>query len=326
MSLKKVQPIDIIGHVDDMDKVLKRLVKNPFINIVNAYNELKERVPLPQEEYEGFLKNREYSDNYDLDDVKYKLNTLLKIFELKPVNDDSFKNEEYDFKEDIKEINRIYEEVNEKYNRLLKINSEFEEIRKLEEYLFYMKNTSADFKELMGMKFIKFKVGKLLKYNMDKMKKNYENIPAVVFKLHEDKFKAVVLVLMPDAMEIEMKRVLESLNFEEYKFKMDGQSTIGEYAEALHRRNEEIKQSVNDLKAEILSAKDRYTGDILKYYSRLAVEYSILKYKSNIVRISDFFYIAGLVPKNKKYIIENELKPYDSRIIIRFEDGDKAVS
>ncbi|SKA90495.1 hypothetical protein SAMN05443428_11082 [Caloramator quimbayensis] len=319
MLLKKKQAVNIVGYMDDIDGVLRNLIKNEYFDLADANKELKERIKLHLDNVNASAINSQ-SSGYDLDDIKRKLDAIIKLFDLKNKEYKMSEDEEYEFKIEAEKINKIYDEVIEKHNALQKINNEYEDLKKLNDYLLNLKDTDKKLKELINMRYIKLKAGKLIKYNMDKIKKNYENIPAIVFKIYENKNEAFILVLVPDAMEIEVNRALNSLNFEEYKIDISCCNDESDYFNELNNKMESLKTKIESLDKELLNIKKNYTNDIMKYKTHLDLELYISRYKSNVAWISQFFFIAGYFPKKKREIIEKLLKPYSSRLIIDYCD------
>ncbi|MCX7884330.1 MAG: hypothetical protein N2448_04790 [Caloramator sp.] len=318
MLSKRKQVVNIIGYMDDSESVLRNLIRNEYFDLADANKELKEKIKINLDEINTLEVNSQ-SDDYYLDEVKRKLDSIIKLFDLKNKEYKIYDDEEYDFKVEAQKINEIYDEVVNKYNTLHKIKNEYEDLKKLNNYLLNLKD-SNNFYELVNMRYVKFKCGKIIKYNMDKLKKNYENIPAIVFKIYENKDETFILVLVPNAMEIEVSRALSSLNFEEYKVDIKDFQDISEYVNALNNKIKSLKANIENLDKELLNIKNNYTNDIMKYKAHIEVEVDISKYKAHVAWINQFFFITGYFPKKKKQIIEKLLKPYSNRLIVNYCD------
>jgi V/A-type H+-transporting ATPase subunit I len=171
----------------------------------------------------------------------------------------------------------------------------------------------------MKMKYISMKLGKVSKYSMDKLKKNYENVSAIVFKLYQDEDEVVILLFVPLSVELEVERVLASLNFEEYRFKANYKGTPYEWIDNLSIRKDEINSEIDSIRQELATMKIEHTDEIEKYNSRLSMEYKIEELKSYIVCTNEFFYLTGWVPAYKKNELLNNLAMYEDNLIIIFK-------
>ncbi|QCX33038.1 hypothetical protein FDN13_04550 [Caloramator sp. E03] len=316
MIFNKRQTVNIIGYQDDSDRVLRNLVKSEYVQFIDARKEIEKRVDILKEA-KDIIKI--YTNNNNLiEDTKRKLDAIIKILDMKLVLPKNQKVEEYDFNKDIEKINEIYREILDKNNALLKLKNELEDLKKLKEYLTVSKDVSENIDSLINMNYIRFKAGKLIKYSMDKMKKNYENIAAIIFKVYENKDEAFLFILIPEVMELEVNRVLNSLNFEEYKFEMGSAKCFKEYLEALKNRIEILNNNIMSLNDELLVIKEKLYKDIIKYKLHLNIEMQMEKIKSNVIMINNFFIIAASISKGKKKAVESLLEPFNERLIVNY--------
>lgn len=329
MAVEKMEMIDIVGHMDNIDDIARRIVLSSSVHMISAITEVNHNnfpILKAQENVDAVLDYsyiKQYSSQKNLYEIEAKLNALMEILEIKKrVNPDYFK-EEYDFSQDIQDIDKVYKLVSEKHERLKSLDSELKELDELQEYLSHMKHMDVDLSELMNMKYIDMKLGRMTPYNMDKLKKNYENISALVFKLYQDSEDVLVMIFVPISIEMEVERVLISLNFDEYKFDSRFQGNPFEWINMSNARKNEIKKEVQAIRNEMKCIYKEYSNNVEKYCSRLYMEYKIEELKSYIVCTDEFFYLAGWVPRYKKNELLNSLSIYDERLIIISNDAEE---
>lgn len=322
MAVEKMDMIDIVGRMDDVDDIARRIVLSSSVHMVSAITEVQQNnfpILKAQENVDAVLDYsyiRQYSSQKNLNHIESKINGLMEILELKKrVNSEHFK-ESYNFSQDSKNINEIYELVSEKRERINSLELELKELEKLQEYLSYMKYMDVDLNELINMKYINMKLGKVARYNMDKLKKNYENISALVYKLYQDSEDVLVMMFVPLSVEMEVKRVLFSLNFEEYKITNRFQGSPSDWMDMADNRRKEINKEIEAIKKDIQRVHKEYSKDVEKYYSRLHMEYKIEELKSYIVCTNEFFYLSGWVPTYKKEELLKSLSKYEESLIV----------
>ncbi|MDF2674527.1 MAG: ATPase [Clostridiales bacterium] len=329
MAVEKMEMIDIVGHMDDVDDIARRIVLSSSVHMVSAITEVQQNnfpILKAQENVDAVLDYsfiRQYSSQKNLNEIESKINGLMEILELKKrVNPAHFK-EGYDFSQDCENIHEIYKLVSQKRERINSLELEQKELEKLQEYLSYMKYMDVDLNELKNMKYINMKLGKVTRYNMDKLKKNYENFSALVYKLYQDSKDVLVMMFVPLSVEMEVKRVLVSLSFEEYKITTCFQGSPSDWIDMADARREEIKKEIEAIKKDMQSINKEYSKDVEKYYSRLHMEYKIEELKNYIVCTNEFFYLTGWVPTYKKEELLKSLSKYEESLIVITKDAEE---
>lgn len=317
-----MEMIDIVGHMDNIDDIARKLVLSSSVHMVSAITEVHENnfpILKAQENVDAVLDYnyiKQYTSQKNLQETEVKLNVLMDILELRKRVNRAHILEEYDFSKDRESISKLHKLLSEKNEKLEVLKNEINEIDELQEFLAHMSYMDINLNELMDMKYIDMKLGIMTPYNMDKLKKNYENISALAFKLYQDSEKVLVMIFVPLSVEMEVERVLVSLNFDGYKFASRFQGSPSDWMEMGNRRKNEIKGEIQNIKHEMKDIDREYSKDIEKYYSRLQMEYKIEELKSYIVCTDEFFYLAGWVPKYKKNELLNNLSEYEDRLII----------
>lgn len=329
MAVEKMEMIDIVGHMDNVDDIARRIVLSSSVHMVSAITEVNQNnfpILKAQENVDAVLDYsyiKQYSSQKKLSEIETKINGLMEILDLKKrVNPAHFK-EEYDFTQNSEKIEEVYRLVSEKHERVKELDCEINELEELQKYLTHLKYMDINFNELINMKYINMKLGRMTRYNMDKLKKNYENISALVFKLYQDTEEVLVMIFVPLSVEIEVERVLASLNFDEYKLKTSFQGSPSEWMDNINIRKNEIKKEIQDIKNEMQYIKKEFSKDVEKYYSRLQMEYKIEELKSYIVCTNEFFYLTGWVPKYKKEELLESLSKYEDSLIIICKEAEE---
>lgn len=324
-----MEMIDIVGHMDNIDDIARELVLSSSVHMISAITEVHENnfpILKAQENVDAVLDYsyiKQYTSQKNLPETELKLNVLMDILELRKKANRAHILEEYDFSKDRESIDKLYRLLSNKTEKLEELKNEINEIDELQEFLTHMSYMDINLNELMDMKYIDMKLGIMTPYNMDKLKKNYENISALVFKLYQDSEKVMVMIFVPLSVEMEVERVLVSLNFDEYKFASRFHGSPSDWMEMGNRRKDEIKREIQNIKHEMKDIDREYSKDIEKYYSRLQMEYKIEELKSYIVCTDEFFYLAGWVPKYKKSELLNSLSEYEERLIIISKDAEE---
>ncbi len=327
MSVERMEKVSIVGHMDEIDDIARLIILSSSVHMVNAITDIHENnFPILNAKQDvnaviDYNYIKQYSSQKNLSEVKRKLDAMLDIFDLKrnaymgPVKD------RYDWNHDLEVLDRLYEKVretNESYESLLR---ERRELSELEGYISCIKNADFNLKEAIDMKYINVKFGRLTKYSMERLKKNYENISAIAFKLKQDNENVTCMFLIPVPVEIEVERVLVSLGFNELKVNVSYDGTPAQWLSEMEQRDTQIAGEIEGLRAELDGLKKKYGDDVEGFYSKLMMEYKIEELKSYIACTNEFFYLTGWVPRYKKKTLSQFLEEYEDNLIIVYKDA-----
>ena len=328
MAVEKMEMFNLIGHIDDIDEIAKKIIISSCVQITNAVDEIQNNnFPILKSNDVDAVIDYSYIKPYvsqrDFADVEDKINSLAEIFDVDKYYSMGFVKEDYNFSDDEKELNNMYNSVKDKDALHKELIDENNELTELEESISPIKGLNINLNDILKMKHIKMKYGSLPKYDMEKLKNNYENISAIVFKVSEDNEKAVIMAFIPEPVENEVDRVLASLNFNEYKFKRTFEGTPKKWIQEIEQRKNEIKKEISQIKNDLLNIEKNWKNDVNKYYSKLIMEYKIEELKSNIACTNEFFYLTGWVPSFNKRKLEKLLSKYEDRSMMIFKKAEE---
>lgn len=326
MAVEKMEMINIIGQMNEVDDIARKIVLSSSVHMINAINEINQNnfpILKAQDNVDAlvdFNYIKQYNSQKNIQEVQRKVDGLFDIFGMRKRISYKYLKEKYEFKNDIDEINKLYDLVKEKHEKVIKLNEENDDIERLEQYLKYIKNINVNLDEILNMKYIKMKIGVIPKYNVDKLKKNYENISAIIFKVYSDADIAVIMAFIPSPFEIEVNRVLMSLSFDEFKINMKFIGTPSKWLEKLKDRKNQIKDEIKSIKEQLLDIKNDNSKNIERYYSRLMMEFKIEELKSFIACTDEFFYLTGWIPSFRKKSLLKSLESEYKNLIIVFKE------
>lgn len=327
MSVEKMEKVNIVGHMEDIDDVARQIILSSSVHMVNAFSEIQENnFPIlnAKQDIDAVLEYnyiKQYTSCKNLPELKEKIVGMMDIFGLKKNVYDAHLRGRYSYDDDNKDISELYEKVKSNHEHFIQLDKEYKDLEHIQKYLMLLKDKQFNLTEALNMKYINVKFGRFSKANMDRFKKNYENVSAIIFRLYEGTNHVVVMMLVPESVDIEVSRVLSSLNFEEFKIKYSFEGTPAQWMEGLSDRRQQILDEKKNLQDELLEYKNKYASKIQVYYSRVMLEYKVEELKSYIACTNEFFYLTGWVPAHKKNKLMESIKKYDERLITIFKDA-----
>lgn len=327
MAVEKMVMVNIIGDLAQVDQIAKGIVLSSVVHMVNAVTEIQ-NINFPilnaRDDVDAMIDFnfvRPYTSKKDLPAVQKKLEALMDIFDLPRREDEGDYRLPYDFAQDREQIERLYETVADNHQQLLRLTEENARLTELQKYLDLIKSLPLDLNLLLEMQFFRLRLGKITKYNMEKLKQNYENIPAIACSLSREGDTTYVLLVVPQPVEIEVNRVLASLNFAEYQIPLIFHGKPAVWLAQITARQKQIQQEIEFVKAQLQDIKQKYSRDILAYYSRLQMEYLIEELKGFIACSRAHFYLTGWLPVSRKSALLKELAGCKPSPIITFQEA-----
>jgi len=334
MAIEKMNIMGVIGKKELLDRVMRQIVLNGSMHFLNAFSRISatDFVLPPNEKNIEALEElpyvKPYSAKRDFSKEEEMIVSLLGLFNLSPEIKREYLGQDYDYAEYMESLNKIYlkireyaQEIKEKSN-LCEQNMEF--IRNLK----YLEKYDFDLSELLKMKFMTFKFLKLTKENYLKLKKNYENIPAVVIKVEAESKYVYVASITPNTLQETVERILSSLNFEELKLPIDYEGNASEIIRKLQEEIDRYNSRIEQLKRDIENFGRQFKEEIRKSFARLEMEKKIEELKSDVAISRNLFYLFGFVPVSKVESLKDELEKNfkDELIILIEETGNKNSS
>lgn len=314
--------MNLIGQVADLENILRDIVDSGTTEIVDA-NELIDNsqfmFPISSENISmaiDFNYIKKYQSDFSISEEKKRLDEISQALKI-DFNKKKFLNMSG------KSISEEeFEELENSVKNLKFLESKLEENKDETDIFNMFENINIPMSKLMDLENFNFKFGVLSKEDRLKIKKNYENIFAAIFHMGTLTEGEVYFIIYPRSMEVDISRVLRSLNFNEMKI-----------PEGFKRKPSEILERLKGEYIDLKSKKDREISYIEDFKSKnLKGLVQALKDKYNNLNLEDtkghlsvsdrFFYLAGWISKgDSKWLYDNLKQKYNVDITFH-EAGD----
>ena len=333
MSVEKMKIMGVIGKRYLLNRVLRLLTLHGSMHMINALvrvNSTDFFLPPTEKniealEEEPFLKP--YSAKRDFVEDEKVVKLLLDLFDIKPQLRMAYLKEDYDYNDFIKQLSEIYAKVRvtsdeiEEKQRLIDKKKEY--INNLK----YLSIFNLGISHFIDMKYLVFRLIRITRENYDKLKRNYENIPAVILKVAVEGKYVIVVSITPVTLEETLEKIFSSLNYSILPIPKEFNGTVSEVTEQLSKSIEEDQKLIKSLKKSIEDYRERFKDELKKGYSRLEMEKKIEELKSEIAIGDKLFFIFGFVPESNVSEIQNELeKQFGNKLIILIDNVGKPGS
>ncbi len=334
MTVEKMQIIGVIGNKSLLDKVLRLVVLNKSMHMINALARVNSTdfflAPTEKNiealEEEPFLKPCSQNRDFNKDEEMVKL--LQDIFNIKPQIKKEFLDQDYIYSDFIKQFSDIYEKVSSTADE---ITEKSRLIDKKKEYINNLKYLSIfqhlDISRLINMNYLVFRLIRISRENYDKLKKNYENIPAVILKVAVEEKYVIVVSITPETLEETLEKIFSSLNYTVLPIPEEFSGNVAEITDQLIQSIERDQKEIESLKRSLEGYREKYKDELKKGYSRLEMEKRVEELKSDIAEGEKLFFMFGFVPANNVSQLRSELeKHFGKRLIVLVDKVNKSSS
>ena len=328
MSVEKMTMMNIIGNIRDVDGVLKDILKSEKVDLVSALKQIEDNNFLFDVSDENIdrLIDLNYIATFDKDERYVEL--LKKGENLKEILglELDYKPHELDVKlskeEILSELDEICEEVHEPSIMLHALKKELEFLDSFYSNSFkQISDFSVPIRDLRDMEYFNFKMGILTKDDRLKLKKNYENILAILLHTGSSADGEVYIVLYPKSVEEEMRRILRSLNFREIIIPKEYSGTPQEIQSQIQSMKDRLNMEIEVQERRIAQLGEKYKERVNFLMEQVKLISKLDNVKENIAFSKKYFYLSGWITESDKDEINKIFDKYPGTLLLL--KGDK---
>ncbi len=325
MSIEKMAMMNVVGLKEYVEDISREIVLMGNVDITNALNEIREShftLSLAEENVDELLDMtmiKPLCENLDDGHIFVKIRSLEEIYDEEFKVNKNHISESYNFCDCHESIDELCNELMEPNEKIKEIEEEIEKIEELYKNFQYLKDLDVKLENLKSLEFFTYTFGVLSKENINRLKKNYENITAVVLHTGSSDTGEVYLVISPKELESETSRILRSLNFNRIQMPDEFVGTPAEIIQKLESRKEIVKQEQIKLQQQLQILKNNNREKVEECYSKLKLHEKIKEVEAQMVSSNNFFYLSGWVPEKDKARIKKRLQSYGN-LIVDFKD------
>lgn len=320
-----MEMMNLIGYIDELDKVSMEVVRQGSVHIVNALNEINQNnfTIMTSEQNTNALMDlyfiKPYTIANDYSSVSDKLNQLMDIFGIQKKVKKKHVMGSFEYEGIFNNTEYVYKQVLECCIQLNKIKEEQKKTREFQEDMDHIKGIKLDFDVLKHLNFFSFKIGKLSKENYDKLKNNIENVSSIIYEVNSIPGYQVIISLTPRDLEVEVERIFRSLNYEELAIPYDFGGTPADIIKKLDEKIREHNEHIKKFEDRMLELKNEFATFIDESYSRIRLYEKIQSINSEVACTKEFFYMAGWVPVSQKENLQKRLAGFGDGLILVFK-------
>lgn len=326
MGANKMELLNVVGKIEHADAVLRDLVLNYDIELLDALNRIETghfKINVRDENLDKIVDMNyvmPYISDNKVTDLETKKKQIMSAFDL---SNDSIKisKEKPSINDDeINDFFNVLENINSLNGDLMNLKNE---LSKLESYYNNIFRELDDFPisigDLRNMEYFDFKLGVLSNSGRLKLKSSYENIPAIIVHTGKIEQGEVYFIIYPKKVAVDIERALKTLEFRELVLPEEYNSTPKEISAMLTLKRNEILAKIALKEKELDELKSKNLDKATNLLNQLKIMIEIEKVKEKLAFSRKYFYLAAWVLCSDKENIQNTLSKYED-IYVAFDE------
>ena len=287
MAIEKMALLKIVGSLKEMESTIKELILYENVSIDTESDHYGNNYLIHQYETEiaGLTKNPivDY-DGSELEleckEALLSVENISKDLDIKlNLDKDLIKNNDITYEEAIEMLNQ-YKSTNGKIADKIKNKKEI-----IKELLYYKERVDSifdntiDLDKIADLNFFDYEIGILSNENRIRLKKNYENLTAVVIRIGiiKSTVENLYLIIYPKQYKEETTNFLKSLSWRQFLLHEKYTGTPAQISEQINKEIEVLENEAKEL-FDLMNSKNEIANDLMnKIYNALKLEEKILE-------------------------------------------------
>lgn len=324
MAIERMEMMNLVGHLEDMDKILREMV---LLECFQPVQEIQQRniastlddLNMQQTESPNWV--HVLSDKWEFREAQMKLDLLMEKLGIeKKVLTTNF-DTNYSVFDVVSDVNIMYERFSGYLGQLEAMEKETERLERLR-VMNLIKNVSVDLNDLNALQHFGYRIGAISREHRQKLSMNYENISAAVMHIGPWKGREIYLLVYPKALEQENSQILRSIDFESFDILPEYMGVPEDALNRVESRMLELKTQEEELRSEMERFRHSFEGVICDCYGKLRMEDTLVEIRNMITVTRNFFFLSGWVPIKERKKLVNLMESHGQRVILSFS-GDE---
>lgn len=304
MAVEKMKIISIVGKLTDLDRVSRMIVLNGRVHMLNALSEINTNYFELEASEDHIQAMQELSDlkpytiRRDFSKEEAIIKSFHNLFDIEQNIHEEYLTDAYNYNSIVRDLTDKYKTIKDISD---KIKSRMDNINKIENYmqnLKYFQNTDLKLDELFELKQVIFKPMLISRENFQKLRKNYENIPSIVFQVTTVEENIVIISFTPRTLADDAEKIFESLNYLQLELPYNYRGTAEQISKELEKQIVQEEKQIETLKKSAEELKENYSDEVKKAYTLFELEKKQEHVKSEVAIGENLFFMFGFVPEN----------------------------
>ncbi|MFA9422440.1 MAG: V-type ATP synthase subunit I [Sedimentibacter sp.] len=325
MAIEKMTLLQIVGSLDEMHSILKELVmcENVHLNLESSSAYSNNYLV---HEYESSVSVTHTFELADYDLIQNECRTCLPMIEdlcrgldIELKLDNKFLIEgNYSYSDAQHDLNKINSSVGLKAEQIRNKKDNIAELLNFKEKLSCLFDQNIGLEKLSNLDYFDFVIGTLSRENQVRIKKNYENLSAIVLKigLIKSSSEDMYLIIYPKKYREETSNFLKSLSWNELQIPKDLSGNTTQMVSQIDEKVDVLKNEINELSDTLVLDKEENKYLLNRIFNVLKLEEKIIEL-SKQVDVGDNLFIFNVWVQDKdKESVEESLGAVTNKFMV----------
>ena len=185
-------------------------------------------------------------------------------------------------------------------------------------------HAKIDFTVLKNLNYIQYEIGTMSKDNSIHIKKNYENMSAVVFKIGEiaNSKEDIYIVFYLGQLEDETRRLLKSLNWHKVEIEVQLEGNVTSCKANHEKKIEILKKQILILEKDLFESKADLLKRFNKIYTRIQLELKILELQKQTIAGNNVFVLNAWIRSRDYQKLEDKIASVTNKYVMMARKPD----
>lgn len=329
MAIEKMLLLNLVSSLDEEHAILQELVLCENVHLNLEHSDVYDNNYMVHE-YETMLSSEKclVKENYTqmeqaCSHLDRSLGQITDNLDVKPqlIKEDI---KDYLLDDAIRDLERIKKRIEPNIEESNQKRAQIKELTYFKEKIKYI-DESIDFQEMAHFHYFDYEIGMLSPDNKLHIKKNYENISALVFKIGniEASREAIYIIFYLKEFKEETHRLLKSLSWQPLHIPEGIQGSVEEVRKGVKEKIAILKEEIKTLEQDMIENKEETIFLLNKIYTRVKLEQKIIEIKQQIIHGNNVFVLNAWVRKKDKDKLEEMIADITDKYVVIFKTKDE---
>lgn len=291
MAVEKMSLMQIVGSIEEMHPILKKLILSENVHLnLDTGNIYSNNYLVHQ--YESNLIGNVASKITDYDNVEVQCGKYVKMTEdlcygldiELSIDKEILAESNYGFKDAERDLLSLVSSVGSKSDEMKSKKTEISELLSLRDKIDCIYDKTIQLNKISDLNYFEYEIGSLSSENKWRLKKNYENLSAIVLRIGiiKSSVEDMYIIIYPKQFKDETGNLLKSLNWNKLELPEDINGNPVQMVEEIDRKINVLKDDMRKLSNDVELEKEENKYILNKIYNTLKIEERIVKIQKKL--------------------------------------------
>jgi V/A-type H+-transporting ATPase subunit I len=333
MAIEKMVLLKIVGSLEHMHDMLKEVVfcENAHLNL-NVENSSAYNNYLVVHQYESEIVGQKIYNVVDPSNIHNSCSDCLtRIEELAQGLDVELKIDKklllennYSYEDARKDLGLIQFSIGGRVKEINEKKQQIKELNDLRVKIDSIIDKDLRFNKIANLNYFDYEIGTFSSENKSRLKRNYENLSAIVLRIGVIKSSSedLYMIIFPKQFKEETDNLLKSLNWNQLVIPEDLCCTVSEMIEQIDDKIVNFENEIKDLSGSIEQDREEIKKKVFKIYNVFKLEDKIAELEQRADFSQNSFVLDVWVNESDKAEVEKAIASVSDKYLIK----EKAAS